>query len=58
MSLGMFPSRDNIQCALLRKYFSGEMYERLESKIVRANVCKMRENMVSNKSLTTRESGT
>lgn len=45
MSLGMFPSRDNIQCALLRKYFSGEMYERLESKIVR--MCARREKIWS-----------
>lgn len=45
----MFPSRDNIQCALLRKYFSGEMYERLESKIVRANelMCARREKIWS-----------
>ena len=37
MSLVIFSGRDQISCDLLKKYFSGEIYDSKESKIVIGN---------------------
>lgn len=50
MSLVIFSGRDQISCDLLRKYFSGEIYDSKESKIVIGNGYKTTDNIISDKS--------
>lgn len=60
MSLVIFSSIDQISCDFLRKYFSGEIYDSRESKIVIGNGYKTIQYYLRSiwLDLTHRESGT
>ena len=50
MSLVIFSGRGQISCDLLKKYFSGEIYDSTESKIVVGNGYKTTDKIISDKS--------